>query len=396
MSYKWLHLPLNLSGSCPTMSLFTVNDTVPKEPRGDHDDQNIKKPVWRNPHLWCITTIMGTLTVLYYLPSILHHMNMITPNWFIFDVPHDLHRNLFFLPVLYAVYKFRTKGVIATVSISTIIFIPHALLISPYLSSLLRPTLFVIILGFSGFLLANSLNGIEERKKLEGKIKEAERLASIYEASGMMGHDLRNPLQTIIGTINLAEETLKTLPDTEKRKLQKYVKSIKEQIWYMNKIVTNLQDYARPLKPKPEDVNVSQMIHQSLSEVKIPKGIEVSTMIPEDLLVSVDPLLMRRVFTNLLLNAVQVLTGGGRLSVKAYKTKSATYISVKDTGIGITEENLSKVFEPLFTTKAQGLGLGLSVCKRLVELHGGEIRVKSKVGEWSIFTVKLAHKKGEG
>jgi len=79
-------------------------------------------------------------------------------------------------------------------------------------------------------------------------------------------------------------------------------------------------------------------------------------MIPEDLLVTVDPILMRRVFTNLVLNAVQAMPGGGRLTIKADKTETATYISVKDTGIGIPEENLPKIFQALFATKASGAG----------------------------------------
>ena len=388
-------LPMILNGSCSTRVLFAVRDTSPKKPQKTHNII-VEKSAWKNPHTWYIVTIMGALTIFYYLPNILELMNVTPANWVIFDIPHDLHRNLFFLPVFYAAYKFKTNGVISITSISAIIFIPRALLESPYSCSLLRPMIFVVVLGFSGFLLATKVTGIEEQKKLEKKIKEAERVACFYEASGMLGHDLRNPLQTIIGSINLAEETLKTFPEAENRKMQKCVKSIKEQIWYMNKIVSDLQDYARPLSLELEDVKASSVLLEALSEVKIPKGIQVTTAIPEEIILTIDPFLMRKVFVNLILNAVQALTDGGRLTIDAEKTESATYMRVEDTGVGIPEENLSKIFEPLFTTKAQGLGLGLSVCKRLVKLHGGEITVESIVGKGSIFTVKISNKKVRG
>ena len=98
---------------------------------------------------------------------------------------------------------------------------------------------------------------------------------------------------------------------------------------------------------------------------------------------------MRRVFTNLFTNAVQAMPDGGRLTITASKTEEEALISVQDTGVGISEENMGKLFQPLFTTKSKGQGFGLPVCKRIVEAHGGKITVESKVGKGSTFTVKI-------
>ena len=102
---------------------------------------------------------------------------------------------------------------------------------------------------------------------------------------------------------------------------------------------------------------------------------------------------MRRVFTNLALNAVQAMPDGGKLTLNMQATGEAALLSVEDTGVGIPEEHLSKIFIPLFTTKAKGQGFGLPVCKRLVEAHGGTIEVESQVGKGSTFTVKLPLRK---
>jgi signal transduction histidine kinase len=104
--------------------------------------------------------------------------------------------------------------------------------------------------------------------------------------------------------------------------------------------------------------------------------------------------MMKRVFTNLITNAIQAMPNGGQLAIRASKVEKVVLISVQDTGAGITKENIGKLFTPLFTTKAKGQGLGLPVCKRIAEAHGGEVTVESEEGKGSIFTVRLPLKNG--
>jgi len=237
---------------------------------------------------------------------------------------------------------------------------------------------------------------VEERTR---KLREVERMAAIGETAAMVGHDLRNPLQVIVNTVyllkKLSESELPQYREGEnKRGYVDLFRAIEAQVGYMNKIVADLQDYARPVEPDFVENGVHQLINETLSTVTIPETVEVSKMIPEDLpLLMADPALMKRVFTNLITNALQAMPNGGQLTIEAHTTEESMFISFQDTGVGIPEGNFPKLFQPLFTSKSKGTGFGLAVCKRLVEAHDGNITFESKVGRGSTFTVKLPLRK---
>jgi signal transduction histidine kinase len=160
----------------------------------------------------------------------------------------------------------------------------------------------------------------------------------------------------------------------------------------MNKIVSDLQDYSVSIKPKPASVDLQQLISETISISRVPENVTVSTSIPQDVFtVNIDSAIVRRVLINLITNAVQAMPDGGKLNLKVYrKNKPPTLVvSLEDTGIGIPKTDRCKIFTPLFTTKAKGQGLGLSVCKRLVEACNGTISFESRVGKGSKFTIKL-------
>jgi len=237
---------------------------------------------------------------------------------------------------------------------------------------------------------------VEERtrelKEAQEQLLRAERLAAIGEVAGMVGHDLRNPLQVMVNTFYLAKKKMKSMscPLVEKHGLEELCCKIQEQLEYMNKIVSDLQDYARPLKPELVETSLHQLINYTLSTIKVPETVKVSIMIEEDFpKLRVDPQLMKRVFTNLITNALQAMPDGGQLMIRLSKKEETAFISIQDTGVGIPKENLPKLFHPLFTTKSKGTGFGLPVCKRLVKTHDGSITVESKVGRGSTFTVKM-------
>jgi PAS domain S-box-containing protein len=235
---------------------------------------------------------------------------------------------------------------------------------------------------------------ITKRKKLEEQLKDAERFSAIGQTAAMVGHDLRNPLQAIIGFISLAEEQLKgmDLSSAEKREYKKKLEAISDQTHYMNKIITDLQDYARPVKPSPARTDVGHLIKETLSTLRVPENVIVSIDIPKHFpKVRIDPAIVRRVLTNLIANALQAMPDGGKLSLKASRKKNpqTLVISVEDTGVGIAKANRPKIFTPLFTTKSKGQGFGLPVCKRLLDAQGGTITFKSRVGKGCKFTITI-------
>jgi signal transduction histidine kinase len=207
-------------------------------------------------------------------------------------------------------------------------------------------------------------------------------------------------LQVIVNRLFLAEKATERLasPYSDVAKnlgLGELFKELGEQVKYMDKIVSDLQDYARPLQVKPVETSIHRLIEDAFSTIDVPSNIKVSTQTAQDIpKLLIDSSLMRRVFTNLITNAVQAMPNGGKLMIKATVSKDAFLISFQDTGEGIPEENIDKIWSPLFTTKPKGTGLGLPTCKRLVEAQNGTIMVESKTGQGSIFTISIPLKKG--
>lgn len=234
--------------------------------------------------------------------------------------------------------------------------------------------------------ILESNTDITQRKLLEKQVKNSERLATIGNTARMVGHDIRNPLQAIAGDVFLLDNDVASLNESEvKESMLDSVKGIKHNLFYIAKIVDDLQDYSKPLKPAFEKVirevmpNVAvDSCHQVV--IDVPKGF------PE---ITSDFSMIKRALTNLVQNAIQAMPQTGKLTLTATKKQAKVMISVEDTGVGISEEVKPKLFAPMVSTKAKGQGLGLAVVKRLVEALNGEITYKSQVGKGTKFTVSL-------
>ena len=245
------------------------------------------------------------------------------------------------------------------------------------------------------FTLTNNIKDmLEALKEYQFRLKESERMATIGELSAMVGHDLRNPIQVVYGLSSILRRKVEKLkleiPEAEIGDLEYIDDELHDQMNYMNKIVSDLQDYAKTIQLVPSEVDIEVVLEEVLSSMKVPSNIDVSVALDKGFpKLYVDSSLMRRMYTNLINNAVQAMPDGGRLTVRGHSADGYAYVEVEDTGVGISEENMEKIFRPLFTTKAKGTGLGLSVSERIVEAHGGEILVESEVGVGSKFTVRL-------
>ena len=230
-------------------------------------------------------------------------------------------------------------------------------------------------------------------EKRTAQLRDVERLAGIGETAAMIGHDLRNPLQGLQYIVDLQRLRFERMSPAERsrdewQKEQALFAKISDQIFYMDKIVGDLQDYARPLVPEREEIVVEKLIEDVVQSLPHTDGVRIATEVP-DLQLMADPHLMHRVLANLILNAVQAMPDGGTVTVSASTDDGSVEISVHDTGIGIPNDAQEKLFKPLFTGKAKGTGLGLAVVKRIVEAHVGQITVESQVGKGSTFTVNL-------
>jgi signal transduction histidine kinase len=206
----------------------------------------------------------------------------------------------------------------------------------------------------------------------------------------MVGHDIRNPLQAITSELYLAKEAIANSPHIEDRtQTLESINLIEEQTDYISKIVSDLQDYARPLKPEYSEINLSGLIVSVFQTISIPDKIVLKIDVKGFPKIKTDPTLIKRILTNLINNAIQAMPNGGILELTAYKKDSKAVIAVSDTGKGIPEEIKPKLFTPLVTTKAKGQGLGLAVVKRLVEALNGSITFESQEGKGTTFTIQL-------
>jgi len=228
----------------------------------------------------------------------------------------------------------------------------------------------------------------EELKQTQAKLVKSERLATIGELAAMVGHDLRNPLTGIMG----AAYYLKTKHGTELgAKGKEMLITIEKAIEYSNKIVNDLLEYSRDLKLDFAEVTPKALLKNALSLLEVPEKIQVVDATKGKPKVKADKEKMRRVFVNLIKNAFDAMPEGGTLTIKSRAAKGRLEIAFKDTGIGMSEETLSKLEREvaLFTTKAKGMGLGLAICRRIAEAHGGKISVESAAGKGTTITVTI-------
>ncbi len=226
------------------------------------------------------------------------------------------------------------------------------------------------------------------------QLQNAERLAAIGQTAGMVGHDIRNPLQAITSDMYIISEEAKTLKDKQTQQdIMESVDSINKNLAYINKIVSDLQDFTKPLQPNLQVLHLDDLISNILSSICLPPSIQVTTNIYDEARkIFTDSAYIRRILTNLLTNAIQAMPTQGSLVIVATKENGALILSVKDTGEGISEEAKAKMFTPLFTTKSKGQGLGLAVVKRLVESLNGTITFESETGKGTKFIVTLPQK----
>ncbi len=229
---------------------------------------------------------------------------------------------------------------------------------------------------------------VEERTK---QLKDSERLAAIGATAGMVGHDIRNPLQAITSDVYLLKQELQGMPDREeKSSAEESLVGIEKNVDYINKIVADLQDFARPLNPRIEEVNLKLVIKELLAKNGLPENVKVTVGVEAAVeKIMTDSIFISRIIVNLVNNGVQAMPKGGKLTIHAFKNENDVLISVEDTGVGIPEKVKDKLFAPMFTTKSRGQGFGLAVIKRLTEALGGKVTFESQENKGTTFIVRL-------
>ena len=231
-------------------------------------------------------------------------------------------------------------------------------------------------------LLKQNENLLSEVESKTAELVKSERLATIGTMASRIAHDLKQPL-TVMTTYAdmLTPEILSKLDFKDREKWLRLQNSILD----MNRIIEDVLDFARTAEIKKKKSSLLRILKLSLNPVKSTYGIVIN--LPEnDVTLRCDPRKIEGVISNLLSNAVQALDGQGEIDIIMSADSEFVTIHVRDSGPGIPKEHLERIFEPMFTTKKTGTGLGLVICKSIIEQHGGNISVSNKP---TTFTIKL-------
>jgi signal transduction histidine kinase len=248
-------------------------------------------------------------------------------------------------------------------------------------------------LGQLSFTFNEMIDGLQAKREMEERLHQTERTAVIGRMTQAIAHDIRNPLNVL--KLTLGHVGAKFTPDAERaaNQFSSLVATMKDEVGRLESLVNDMLDYSRPGPVSRQVFDMRALLKESLSGVSAQADDQTVQVLVEQedtpSLVVGDTRRIQSSISNIAVNAVQAMQGGGTLTALVRRRDSFVEVSISDTGKGISAEHVSKVFEPYFSTKQTGFGLGLAVAKKVVEEHGGSISVESRVGERTTFTIKL-------
>ncbi|MBM4081034.1 MAG: GAF domain-containing protein, partial [Planctomycetes bacterium] len=229
---------------------------------------------------------------------------------------------------------------------------------------------------------------MRQTREAQDRLLRSERLATVGEMAAHVAHEIRNPLVTIGG---FARIILRALDETSPQVA--HAKIIVEEVLRLENILKNVMDFTKPSAPQKTQADINRILEDTcdlaLSQASA-TGIALSKSLdPRAARLNADPAQMKQALLNIIRNAVESMDAGGRLALQTQADTRTVTVVISDTGKGIPPEDLNRIFDPFFTTKPQGTGLGLAVTRKIIEDHGGEIRVASAVGQGTTFTITL-------
>jgi len=243
---------------------------------------------------------------------------------------------------------------------------------------------------FLGYVLL--FKDLSEVRSLRKEIARSQRLASVGRLAAGVSHEIRNPLSSIKGFATYFKERYHNVPEN-----QQISNLMIQEVDRLNRVVGQLHEFARPITVSKKPINVRTFLENSLKLIErqtSEANIKIQTRLDSEIdEIFVDPDRLNQVFLNLYLNAMESMKNGGNLNVWLLKNeeKNGIKIRVQDTGTGISEDDLTHIFDPYFTTKASGTGLGLAIAHNIIEAHDGEIKVDSRLGQGTMVTILLPY-----
>lgn len=365
-------------------------------------------------------SIIGILIIVI---SVFHYRTSTSAEQF-----HLIYMQSYFVPILIAAFQFGIRGGVGTALVISIIYFPHIMLDwSGSSQHVILRFIQIVMFNVIGFItglkaqeeqdekrryqaaagqLETSLRDLEKKSReladLEEQLRLSDRLAIVGELTASLAHELRNPLATILGTVEILQDEL---PAAERQ--SEFFRILIQETERVGAVVDNYLNFTAPQRPIQAQFDVQQIIRDTclIMEGRARKDrVKIRPGLPEaPIRLTGNPNDLRQILVNLLLNAVQAMPDGGEIFISAglesaeERAAGATVaadgrclkIAVRDQGVGIPEEDLDRVFQPFYTTKTHGTGLGLSIVKRIVDQRHWHIEVKSAKGEGTEFILMI-------
>jgi signal transduction histidine kinase len=237
------------------------------------------------------------------------------------------------------------------------------------------------------------IGGLKAKSELEERLNTAERAAVIGRLASAVAHEIRNPLNFINLSIDHVRSKYAPEGERDRERFDRLLGSIKEEIARLNRLVNDVLNFGRPANLNNRAFDLRATVDPVLALVRAQadqQGIEIETQLPEKpVMVAADAEKLKSCFSNIVINAIQAMPDGGLLSIDMREDAERVVVRFVDTGPGIPEDALDRVFEPYYSTKDTGTGLGLAVTRKIVDEHGGQIRVESTPGDGTTFEVEL-------
>ncbi|MDA1190123.1 MAG: ATP-binding protein [Candidatus Poribacteria bacterium] len=246
------------------------------------------------------------------------------------------------------------------------------------------------LIGISGIALGVVGTLLWQRGRSKSAVRrDGESVSNIARG---LAHEIRNPLNTISITLQLLEEDMALGTPVSTDELRDQLSRVRREIDRLERILADFQRYARLMQARPEPTDLARLVTDVLEFVQPEAdraGVELIRHIGATPLTQADPALLRQAFLNLALNAFQAMEDGGTLTVTVESDATRIEVTFEDTGLGVPDNARDRLFEPFFSTKKGGTGLGLAVVKQVAEAHGGDVSLDSETGRGARFTVHL-------
>ena len=226
----------------------------------------------------------------------------------------------------------------------------------------------------------------KQLKEAQQQLIKSERLAAIGQVAAMVSHDLRNPLTGIKGATYFLNAKLGSQLDAKSKEM---LELIDKGVQHADRIITDLMEYSKEIRLQLSETTPKTVVKEALAMIQVPKNVQLIDLSQDEPVMKMDVEKVKRVFDNLVKNAIDAMSDGGKLTIATRLSEGDVEFVFIDTGTGMAKEVTEKLWTPFLTTKSKGMGLGLSICKRFIEAHGGKISVATEVGKGTTFTITM-------